>query len=169
MRTEIKIVNGFMEKSDASLISEYANKNDKLFAEFGNGEKEFKFNPDIQDSDILDLINFYGMKVQQFVESNYLGKFTEYDKTKTHIARFEKGWGMHEHFDSSRPNDIATLIYINNDYNGGEIYFPEYDICLKPEPGDLVCFPDTPNFIHGVKPISEGIRYTIPRWITRIV
>jgi predicted 2-oxoglutarate/Fe(II)-dependent dioxygenase YbiX len=76
---------------------------------------------------------------------------------------------MHEHFDISKPNDIATLIYLNNDYSGGEIYFPEYDISHKPEPGDLLCFPDNPDYVHGVSSISNGVRYTIPRWFTRIV
>ena len=76
---------------------------------------------------------------------------------------------MHEHFDSTKPNDIATLIYLNDDYLGGEIYFPDYDISIKPEAGDLVSFPDTPDFVHGVRTILSGTRYTAPRWFTRIV
>jgi predicted 2-oxoglutarate/Fe(II)-dependent dioxygenase YbiX len=40
---------------------------------------------------------------------------------------------------------------------------------FKPEPGDLLCFPDNTNFIHGVKPIVKGTRFTLPRWFTRIV
>jgi hypothetical protein len=76
---------------------------------------------------------------------------------------------MHEHFDASKPNDIATLIYINNNYSGGDIYFPEYNISHKPEPGDLLTFPDNPDYVHGVRAISDGIRYTTPRWFTRIV
>jgi hypothetical protein len=76
---------------------------------------------------------------------------------------------MHEHFDSNRPNDIATLVYLNDDYTGGDIYFPKYDISYKPKPGDLLCFPDNPDYVHGVKTIESGTRYTTPRWFTRIV
>jgi hypothetical protein len=169
MNDQIKLVKGFMSSEDADLITKYAKSVDSSFSEFGNGEKEFTFHAEFQDSDIQTLLNFYGKSALSFVRNNYAGPFGEYDESTTHIARFEKGFGMHEHFDSTKPNDIATLIYINSDYEGGEIYFPDYDISIKPNSGDLVCFPDTPDFVHGVKPITDGIRYTSPRWFTRIV
>ena len=169
MNSQIKVVKGFMSPQDALLVSEYAKKSDSEFNEFGNGEKEFTFHAIFKDPNIESLLNFYGELVLKFVRENYQGPFQDYDNSKTHIARFDKGFGMHEHFDSTKPNDIATLIYLNNDYSGGEIYFPDYDISIKPDEGDLVCFPDTPDFIHGVKPIKDGVRYTAPRWFIRIV
>lgn len=169
MSDQIKIVKNFMSAEDAKLITDYARSVDSSFSEFGNGEKEFTFHAEFESKEIQTLLNFYGNLVLSFVKNNYEGPFQEYDQSTTHIARFDKGFGMHEHFDSTKPNDIATLIYINSDYTGGEIYFPDYDISVKPDSGDLVCFPDTPEFVHGVKPITEGIRYTAPRWFTRIV
>lgn len=169
MSDQIKVIKGFMHPEDAMLISDYARSVDSSFTEFGNGEKEFTFHAKFEDSDIQSLLNFYGQLSLKFVRDNYLGPFQDYDSTKTHIARFGQGIGMHEHFDSTKPNDIATLIYLNNDYSGGEIYFPDYDVYIKPDAGDLVCFPDTPDFVHGVKPITDGVRYTSPRWFTRIV
>jgi len=169
MNNQIKVIKKFMSPEDAMLVSDYARSVDSEFNEFGNGEKEFTFHAEFKDSNVESLVNFYGELALSFVKDNYQGPFKEYDKSTTHIARFDQGFGMHEHFDSTKPNDIATLIYINNDYLGGEIYFPDYDISIKPDAGDLVCFPDTPDFVHGVKPITEGIRYTIPRWFTRIV
>jgi hypothetical protein len=169
MIDKIKVVKGFINKSDANILSDYAKANDKEFTEFGNGEKEFTFHASFSNLDILKMLNNYGQSVLSFVRENYEGPFPDFDSSKTHIARFTEGFGMHEHFDSTKPNDIATLIYLNDDYAGGEIYFPEYDISIKPESGDLVCFPDTPEFVHGVKPITFGTRYTSPRWFTRIV
>lgn len=169
MNDQIKIVKEFMHPEDAAIISDYARSVDSSFSEFGNGEREFTFYANFKDQDIEDLLNSYGQRVLDFVKNCYPGPFEEYDKSKTHIARFSPGAGMHEHFDSTKPNDIATLIYINNDYEGGEIYFPDYQIFIKPSAGDLVCFPDTPDFVHGVKPVLDGIRYTLPRWFTRIV
>lgn len=169
MNDQIKIVKEFMSPEDALLISNYSKSVDSSFTEFGNGEKEFTFHAMFKDKDIEKLLNFYGELALKFVRDNYPGPFNNYDDSKTHIARFDEGFGMHEHFDSTKPNDIATLIYLNNDYSGGEIYFPDYDVSIKPDAGDLICFPDTPEFIHGVRPISHGIRYTAPRWFTRIV
>jgi hypothetical protein len=169
MSEQIKVVKNFVGAEDSKLIYEYAKDHDSMFVDFGNGEKEFTFHADFTKGSIREKIDLYGKKVMDFVVENYPGPFKDYDNTTTHIARFSEGWGMHEHFDSTKPQDIATLIYINDNYSGGEIYFPDYDISIKPESGDLVCFPDTPDFVHGVKPVVHGIRYTIPRWFTRIV
>ncbi len=165
----VKIVKGFVPFQDCRLIAEYARKNDDLFLDFGNNEKEFTFHANFNDNNIKNLLQGYQKEVYRFVVENYEGPFEPYDESKIHLARFEEGYGMHEHFDSTKPNDIATLIYINEDYDGGHIYFPELNIYVKPQEGDLICFPDTPDFVHGVKPIKEGIRYTAPRWFTRIV
>lgn len=169
MNDLVKIIKGFVLSADAKLIAKYAKSNDSLFVEFGNNEKEFTFHANFTNNDIKNLLQQYQKQVYRFVVDNYHGPFEPYDESKIHLARFNEGYGMHEHFDSTKPNDIATLIYINDDYEGGEIYFPELDIVIKPQEGDLVCFPDTPDFVHGVKPISKGIRYTAPRWFTRIV
>lgn len=169
MSDQIKVVKGFMSQEDALLVTEYALSIDGEFSEFGNGEKEFTFHASFKDDNINNLLNDYGLLALKFVRDNYEGPFGDFDSSKTHIARFSEGFGMHEHFDSTKPNDIATLIYLNSDYDGGEIYFPAYNISIKPNSGDLICFPDTPDFVHGVKPITKGTRYTSPRWFTRIV
>lgn len=173
MRDLIRHEKGFMPIEDAIRISEYAKEHDNLFNHFGNNEKEFTVHTHEEiskrDQDILDTINHHARRVYNFVGETYPGPFKDFDIYKTHIARFEEGRGMHKHFDSTKPNDIATLIYLNDDYAGGDIYFPDHDISIKPEAGDLICFPDNPDFVHGVMPIISGTRYTTPRWFTRIV
>ena len=169
MSNLVKFIKSFVPYTDIKLIESYAKVNDQLFVDFGNNEKEFTFHANFTDNNIKNLLQEYQKKVYNFVIENYEGPFQPYDESKIHLARFNEGYGMHEHFDSTKPNDIATLIYVNEDYDGGEIYFPELNIHIKPQAGDLICFPDTPDFVHGVKPISEGIRYTAPRWFTRIV
>lgn len=165
----VKFVKSFVPYEDARRISEYANLHKETFMDFGNTEKEFTFHADFKDEEIKNLLQKYQRLVYEFVKNNYPGPFQEYDDSKMHIAKFEKGHGMHEHFDSTKPNDITTLIYLNENYEGGDIYFPELNISIKPQEGDLLCFPDTPDFVHGVKPIISGTRYTAPRWFTRIV
>lgn len=62
--------------------------------------------------------------------------------------------------------DYGSVIYLNDGYEGGEIYFPEYGIELKPKPGTVVFFPSNNMYNHGVKPITSGIRYTSAQfWI----
>ena len=171
--SQIHHVKGFMSKEDAEIIYNHAVKFNDSFNGHGNNEKEFMVYTyheiEANEKSVLDILQASAIKVYEHVLKTYSGPFQEFNPHKTHIARFDTGQGMHEHFDSSRPNDIATLVYLNDNYGGGEIYFPDYDISIKPEPGDLLCFPDQPRFVHGVNPISDGTRYTTPRWFTRIV
>jgi len=74
---------------------------------------------------------------------------------------------LHEEPNRGIPNDfpyydIAGLFYINDDYEGGELYFPLQGIQFKPKRGAAYFFPGDMNYIHGVTKIESGIRYTCP-------
>lgn len=74
---------------------------------------------------------------------------------------------LHEGPDAGKPNffpwyDIAGLFYVNDDYEGGELYFPKQNIQFKPKAGSAYFFPGDMNYIHGVTEIKSGIRYTVP-------
>ena len=62
---------------------------------------------------------------------------------------------------------FSSLLYLNDDFEGGEIYFPQYDnLSIKPEPGMLVCFAGNEKALHGVKEAIGGVRYTISLFLT---
>lgn len=74
---------------------------------------------------------------------------------------------LHEGPDAGMPNDfpcydLSSLFYLNEDYEGGELYFPLQDIKFKPKRGAAYFFPGDMNYIHGVTEIKSGIRYTCP-------
>jgi predicted 2-oxoglutarate/Fe(II)-dependent dioxygenase YbiX len=74
---------------------------------------------------------------------------------------------LHDGPDAGKPNDfpyydIAGLFYINDDYEGGELYFPNQKIQFKPKAGAAYFFPGDMHYIHGVTEIKSGIRYTVP-------
>lgn len=58
--------------------------------------------------------------------------------------------------------DIASLFYLNDDYEGGEIYWPLQGVRIKPKRGAAYFFPGDMNYIHGVTEIKGNIRYTVP-------
>lgn len=168
MKNLIKHEPGFISQEEATLLANYARENQDGFTEYGNAEEQFTVNL-LESGDnveeVRNLIGEHDQRVFEYLKANYDLEFKEYSPAQ-HIAKFESGSGMHVHFDQSRPNDIATIIYLNDDYEGGEIYFPDYDIEIKPKVGDLVSFPDNANFRHGVKETAGGTRYTTPRWFT---
>ena len=74
---------------------------------------------------------------------------------------------LHEGENAGKPNDfpwydIAGLFYLNDDYEGGELYFPLQDIQFKPKAGSAYFFPGDKNYIHGVTEITSGMRYVVP-------
>ena len=74
---------------------------------------------------------------------------------------------LHEGPDAGMPNDfpnydLSSLFYLNDDYEGGELYFPLQNVKFKPKKGAAYFFPGDKNYIHGVTEIKSGIRYTCP-------
>lgn len=87
------------------------------------------------------------------------------------IQRMQKGVELKSHTDQHTDPSIhyATIIYINDDYIDGELFFPNKDITLRPKPGDLLFFPGNEEYEHGVKHVGDGpIRYVIVGFIKEI-
>ena len=57
--------------------------------------------------------------------------------------------------------DIASLIYFNNSFKGGETYFEHQGISINPKPGLFAAFPASHHYLHGVSPVTEGERYVM--------
>ena len=84
------------------------------------------------------------------------------------IQRMQKGVELKSHTDQHTDPSIryATIIYINDEYKDGELFFPKLDISLRPKPGDMLFFPGDEKHEHGVKHVGEGpIRYVIVGFI----
>ena len=74
---------------------------------------------------------------------------------------------LHEGADAGLPNDfpnydLASLFYLNDDYEGGELYFPLQGAQFKPKKGAAYFFPGDRNYIHGVTEVKSGLRFTCP-------
>jgi len=54
---------------------------------------------------------------------------------------------------------LACNVYINDDYLGGEVYFPERDFIFKPKARSVVFWPGNKYFIHGIKKTIKTNRY----------
>lgn len=57
---------------------------------------------------------------------------------------------------------VTSLVgYLNDDYDGGELYFPFLDLSLKPEAGDLFIFPSNYMYPHRAMPVTDGTKYSL--------
>lgn len=55
----------------------------------------------------------------------------------------------------------ATFLYLNGDFEGGELKFENHGISIKPQAGMLVAFNGGFHNQHEVKLITSGVRYNI--------
>lgn len=59
---------------------------------------------------------------------------------------------------------FTTVLYLNDDFNGGETHFPTLDILVKPESRKIVGFDCDEKHVHGVMPVTNGIRSAFICW-----
>lgn len=62
--------------------------------------------------------------------------------------------------------NMSVIIALNDNYEGGEFYFPKQDYRVKLKKGDIICFPPYYTHPHMVDaPLNRTYRYTINTWL----
>lgn len=87
------------------------------------------------------------------------------------IQRMQPGVELKSHTDEHTDPSIryATILYINDDYKDGELFFKNLGITLRPKPGEVLIFPGNEKYEHGVQHVGEGpIRYVLVGFIKEI-
>ena len=95
-------------------------------------------------------------------------KITSLDILKYEVGGFYK---MHTDHHASIPRTISVIIFLNNDYEGGELNFynpltNEIFKTVKPSPGRCIMWPSNFMYPHSVSPVTKGTRYAIVSWLT---
>jgi hypothetical protein len=100
----------------------------------------------------LNCISYYDIEVNNEFSSQYL------------LVKWNKGSKMEPHVDTEaqKHQHIVCMYYINDDYEGGEINFPDYNLKIKPKSNSIIMFPGNENYLHEVLEVSKGFRYTFP-------
>lgn len=78
------------------------------------------------------------------------------------------GTDLRVHHDSEGNDTMAMsiVLYINDNYEGGNLRFVDHDFEIKPRAGSLIVFPSTADYKHGVLPVESGpTRYAIPAFV----
>jgi len=92
------------------------------------------------------------------------------------VLRYSRGSHYKPHSDSDVINpatgrwrkaqnrDYSLLIYLDEDFEGGELIFPNFNYKLRPEAGMLAAFPSDWRYLHGAMPVLSGVRHAIVSW-----
>ena len=122
---------------------------------------------DLYDDIVKNVINpFYQFKIKDSEIPQFL-YYTQGGHYKPHYdgeALWTNPDGT-EQWKKSIDRDISTVLFLNDDFEGGEFVFPAWNISIKPEPGLFIAFPSTHHYLHGVQPVTSGERVASVCWM----
>lgn len=165
----IWVVHDFIDKKISEAVLKEASNftSDIWMAEAPNlNEGSFWLNrtaaPDFFSDGCRDLMEELNYKV--------IDKFSNY-KEIIEIGNLHRtiadGRSLDHHVDNYDGADVANMfgivLYLNDNYEGGEINYKDLGISYKPKAGDLVVH--YAGLLHGVTEVTEGVRYIFTMFV----
>ena len=83
-----------------------------------------------------------------------------------HVLRYQNKAEYRNHHDHGVMNQrtLSLVMFLNDDYEGGELEFPYFDYKIVPQKGKVVLFPSSFAYSHIAHPVEEGTKYTAINW-----
>jgi hypothetical protein len=157
------------------LVASIPDKEWQYYTNKGGGETIIGRSHFIQEGTALhkDIMKLFFKCIYDYCKRNALSFTDEHVGQSPLILReYNTGSKMFEHSDiySYVKKDgqhvtpsLTAILYINEDYSGGEIDFVHDDICVKPKAGSMFVFPSDKQ--HAVLEITSGDRYMIQTYV----
>ena len=169
-RRHASLVSNFEDPQDEMTTEWIVNKNIRDTQEVELSESIVRLLSEVERACVESYINrFYDVEVRdsepwQILHYGLAGHYTPHVDAET-LYRDDDGIELWE---KTLDRDLSVVCFLNDDFEGGELVFPDLDLVIEPRAGTLVCFPSDHNFIHGVNPVRAGARFTAVTWM-RIV
>jgi hypothetical protein len=128
-------------------------------------KEDLKYNENLYISKTLfgaidKVMDHYSTKLYPFAKNNLKSR-----EKFMHLLRYDEGGYLPPHQDQGVSTRVlSVLIYLNDNYEGGEIEFPQSGIKIRPSAGSLIFFPSNFLYVHTVNPLISGTRYALPNW-----
>jgi len=161
--SNIQYIENVLPEEDHKILLDYT-KNAKSWTE--QPWKAITIESENLPEEILEMLNRIFEIVYKKSVDLYDVAINPFNKSALHIVKFVKGFYLEPHVDtlSYEGNHIASVYYINDDYSGGEINFPDHKLEIKPKPNSLIIFPGNENYLHEVREILDNNRYSSAMW-----
>jgi hypothetical protein len=121
---------------------------------------------DVFNSELIDLHEEIYQKLKFCVDdyAKYWGINVIYYEA-FNFVKYEgqgKHFNIHADHGPAYNTTVSAVIYINDDYDGGEIKFPRLDgYTLTPKVGDIAIFPSNYIYEHASLPMKSGTKYCV--------
>lgn len=173
------VVEDFLSKEQCQILIDCYERNVEMFAE-KTGEKFWDgryiqmhdiMHHEIDATRILQQIRHIS---SMYVINEFVNGEPIYPDT-AQIVGWKEGMEMRPHADNMMPDggpnnsphrNYTTIIYLNDDYEGGNTYFPSLGVRVAPKAGSLVVFGAGYEYVHGVTMVTRGKRYIYSGWFT---
>lgn len=99
--------------------------------------------------------------VKDYTKRHNIGELRYWEALN--FIKYGPGQHFQEHTDHGFSyNCVVSMVgYVNDDYEGGEIFFRMQNIQVKPKAGDLFIFPSNYMYPHRAMPVTSGTKYSI--------
>lgn len=182
----IKVLHNFANEEELGVLNNYLeslpgfSSKSVAWLDFIEGEHDPK--DEITDPRVISVMRELQDRTHKYITEVYIPEsglkvLRDNGNRGLELIRWPEGASLGAHSDWREPDGsphpltlpqftFGTLIYINKDYSGGEINFPDYDFKLDTQPGDLILFPC--QYMHEVLEVSplegkkKAKRYTLP-------
>jgi len=133
----------------------------------------FGYHKFIKDT-IIDETNAILISINKKIRDSILLCSKDYSKehnielgylTPISIAKYFTGKQMGPHVDSyddNRAPVLSVVLYLNDNYEGGELHFKDQNVSIKPSAGSLIAFPSVAPYYHQSMVVTKGIKYMSP-------
>lgn len=173
------VINDFLNQDEVNYLLQYSQDSQELYnshqssCEFWN--KRCIYFHSIPNKKVQDLVFELTIEMRDIIKSHSIistNIYAEYPQ----FVKWEPGWELTPHCDNCEPDGITPnatpwrshggVIYLNDDFEGGEIFYPKLNLEVRPKPGMMVIHPAGVDYLHGIKKVTKGIRHTISVFFT---
>lgn len=88
----------------------------------------------------------------------YLHLHSDSEYVKSMFIDLSKNFTTYDNEVTPGLNEVTALLYLTEDFDGGHLEFPDYNLSIKPRTGQLVMFPSGHQYLHRVTEVTRGER-----------
>lgn len=173
------IIENFLSESEVNFLLSYSKNSQNLYDLHGSScefwDKRCIYFNAIQRQEVRDLLIEIVLEMRDIISENSIISAKLYAENPQFV-KWEPGWGLVPHCDNCEPDGITPnatpwrshggFIYLNDDFEGGELFYPKLNKEIRPKPGMMVIHPAGLDYLHGIKKVTKGIRHTVSVFFT---